>query len=223
MVTGQRVIPADRIIVPWSEAIHYKRKQHGYHGGATPQEMVCPLVILTDKSSAYSGLVECAYPKPEWWSPAPVASPVEAEPRVHVTVPSGPPTLFDKLEPEPEVVATEKVAEPSSIEVQPASVDWIDRLLKSQAYKDQRAKIKRHPLADETVRASLVALTANGEIMTPVAFANAANVPVARLDGMISKLQRMLNVDGYEIITMDRTENRVELSIAKLKRQFDVE
>ena len=59
--------------------------------------------------------------------------------------------------------------------------------------------------------------------MTPVAFANAANVPVARLDGMISKLQRMLNVDGYEIITMDRTENRVELSVAKLKRQFDVE
>lgn len=223
VVSGQRVIPADKIIVPWSEAIHYKRKQHGYHGGATPQEMVCPLVILTDKSSAYSGLVECAYPKPEWWSPAPVASPVEAEPVVQVTVPSGSPTLFDKLEPEPVVVATEKVAEAASVEVQPAGTDWIDRLLKSQAYKDQRAKIKRHPLADDTVRASLEALTTNGEIMTPVAFANAANVPVARLDGMISKLQRMLNVDGYEIITMDRTENRVELSVAKLRRQFDVE
>ena len=45
VVSGKRVIPADSIIVPWSETIHHKRKQHGYHGGATPQEMVCPLVF----------------------------------------------------------------------------------------------------------------------------------------------------------------------------------
>jgi hypothetical protein len=74
-----------------------------------------------------------------------------------------------------------------------------------------------------TVRACLQALIANGDIMTPVAFANAADVPAARLDGMIAKLQRLLNVDGYEIIKMDRKENRVELSVAKLKRQFDIE
>lgn len=222
VISGKRVVPADSIIVPWTETIHHKRKQHGYHGGATPQEMVCPLVLLTDKSSAYSGLNECAYPSPAWWSPAPVASPDEAEPVVQVTVPTGPPTLFDKLEPVEEEQA-EEVAKPSTVDVPVAGADWIDRLLNSQAYKDQRAKIKRHPLDNATVRASLVALTSNGDIMTPVAFANAANVPVARLDGMISKLQRMLNVDGYEIITMDRSENRVELSVAKLKRQFDIE
>ena len=34
------------IIVPWMETIYYKRQQNGYHGGATPQEMICPLVIL---------------------------------------------------------------------------------------------------------------------------------------------------------------------------------
>ena len=33
----------------------------------------------------------------------------------------------------------------------------------------------------------------------------------------------MLNVDGYEILTLDRNENRIELNIAKLKRQFDLE
>ena len=59
--------------------------------------------------------------------------------------------------------------------------------------------------------------------MTPVAFANAANVSAARLDGMISKLQRMLNVDGYEILTLERNENRVEVNITKLKRQFDLD
>ena len=220
VISGRRVIPADSIIVPWSDTIHHKRKQHGYHGGATPQEMVCPLVLLTDRSSAYSGLNECAYPKPEWWSPAPVASPAETEPIVQVTVPSGPRTLFDQLPPEED--KTKASTEPT-IDVPVSGGDWIDRLLASQAYKDQRAKIRRHPLDDTTVRASLDALSSNGGIMTPVAFANVSNVPAARLDGMISKLQRMLNVDGYEILTLDRNENRVEVNIAKLKRQFDLD
>lgn len=223
VVSGKRVLPAKTIIVPWSESIHYKRKQHGYHGGATPQEMVCPLVILTDKSSAYSGLQECAYPKPEWWSPALVASPVEVEPVIQVSVPKGPPTLFDmhyEVEEKPA-----PVVDASHIKVPALATgeDWIDRLFKSQAYKDQKSKIKRHALDDDTVRASLQALIASGNIMTPVAFANSAGVSVARLDGMMAKLQRMLNVDGYEIITLDRNENRVELSVAKLRRQFDIE
>jgi hypothetical protein len=58
--------------------------------------------------------------------------------------------------------------------------------------------------------------------MTPAAFAKAANLPAARLDGLVSKLKRMLNVDGYDLIDLDRNENKVELQIDKLKRQFDL-
>ena len=159
---GKRVIPADSIIVPWTETIHYKRKQHGYHGGATPQEMVCPLVLLTDRSSDYSELKRCAYPFPDWWSPAPVASPVEAEPVVHVAVPSGPPTLFDKLEPDENQRRDRGHYHQPAVEVQPASADWIDRLLASQAYKDQKSKIKRHPPQDSVVRQVLETLNAVG-------------------------------------------------------------
>jgi hypothetical protein len=36
-------------------------------------------------------------------------------------------------------------------------------------------------------------------------------------------IQRILNVDGYEILKSSRAENRVELNIPKLKRQFDLE
>jgi hypothetical protein len=36
-------------------------------------------------------------------------------------------------------------------------------------------------------------------------------------------MKRLLNVDGYEILTLNRNENKVELNVAKLKRQFDVE
>ena len=220
VIKGKRVLPEESIIVPWTDAVHYKRQQHGYHGGATPQEMVCPLVILRDKSSAYSGLSPCAYPKPEWWSAAPVASPVQVEPVVHVTVPSGQKSLFDPLPPEKEE-DSKVVAETS--DTTSFSVEWVEKLIDSQAYKDQKAKIKRHPLDDSVVAASLEALVSNGTIMTPIAFAKAAKVTAARLDGMMAQLKRILNVDGYPIITMHRAENKVELNVTKLKRQFDIE
>lgn len=227
VVSGKRVIPADSIIVPWTETIHYKRKQHGYHGGATPQEMVCPLVLLTDRSSDYSNLKRCAYPFPDWWSPAPVASPVAYEPVVHVAVPSGPPTLFDNLELEKDEAGRRKdepalTIPPSSPNLHP-SPDWIDRLLASQAYKDQKSKIKRHPPQDSVIRQVLETLNAAGGFLTPGAFIKETSMPAARLDQVIANIRRVLNVDGYEILVIDRTENKVELNIAKLKRQFDVE
>ena len=220
VIKGKRVLPDETIIVPWTDAIHYKRQQHGYHGGATPQEMLCPLVILRDKSSAYSGLNPCAYPKPEWWSAAPVASPVQVEPVIHVTVPSGQKSLFDQIPKEKEEDSNVVAETPDATSF---SIEWVEKLIDSQAYKDQKAKIRRHPLDDSVVAASLEALVSNGTIMTPIAFAKAAKVTAARLDGMMAQLKRILNVDGYPIITMDRAENKVELNVTKLKRQFDIE
>ena len=59
--------------------------------------------------------------------------------------------------------------------------------------------------------------------MTPAAFSKAADLRAGGLDGLIAKVQRVLNVDGYDILTFSRNENRVELNIAKLLRQFDLE
>ena len=81
-LTGRRVkdgAGGNSITVPWSERVYYGRQQNGYHGGATPQEMVCPLVLLKDRSSAYSGLFDCEHPKPDWWSSAPVRTVVRSE------------------------------------------------------------------------------------------------------------------------------------------------
>jgi hypothetical protein len=220
VITGSRVRDGrdgNAVIVPWSEAIYYERQHNGYHGGATPQEMVCPLVILRDKSSAYSGLFPCEYPKPEWWSTAPTAtvepSPVSAPPKPRTT-------LFDDMPEGPEQPARPALA------VQPVTAppkDWIKRLLSSQAYKAQKAMIRRHAPEDAVVQSSLEALDASGGIMTPAAFAKAADLPPGRLDGLIARIQRLLNVDGYEILTLNRNENKVELNVPKLKKQFDLD
>jgi hypothetical protein len=76
---------------------------------------------------------------------------------------------------------------------------------------------------DAVLQACLSALNSSGGIMTPTAFAKAADISIARLNGLVQQIARVLNVDGYEILTLDRTENRVELNIAKLRRQFDLD
>ena len=83
--------------------------------------------------------------------------------------------------------------------------------------------IRRHAPEDALIQSTLEALDASGGIMTPAAFAKAADLPPARLDPLIAQMKRLLNVDGYEILTLNRNENKVELNVAKLKRQFDVD
>jgi hypothetical protein len=222
VVSGPRIRDQqDRniIVVPWSESIYYGRQQNGYHGGVTPQEMICPLVILRDKASNYSGLFPCEYPKPDWWNAKLSPATTLPEPVAPVFVPGvkRPPTLFDNIrEEEPE---EKKPFVPKG----KAATVWIEKFLGSQAYKDQRDFVKRHAPDDETVRLSLVALDAAGGILTPAAFCKATNVSAGRLDGLMSRMQRLLNVDGYEVLVFSRAENRMELNVAKLKRQFDLE
>ena len=202
------------LIVPWSEQIWYKRQQHGYHGGATPQEMICPLVILTDKSSDYAGLTGCSYSKPDWWSPAPVAAPVEAEASTRLSCPQAVRRAFSTC-----LLAANRQS-PLQRTRSPTSARKRRRagstgLIASQAYRDQKALVRRHAPEDALAQRCLIALNAQGGIMTPAAFAKAADLPEGRLDGLISRMQRLLNVDGYEILTFSRNENRIELNIAE--------
>jgi hypothetical protein len=218
VISGGRVLAGAvgaSVVVPWTERVHYGRPQNGYHGGATPQEMVCPLVLLTDQSSAYSGLFPCEHPRPDWWSSAPVKVAVtpELRPSSIPSSPKRPSTLFDLLPDEPEASQ-----EPTKL-----AGEWIGRLFASQVYKAQKELVRRHAPEDEVVRRALVVLEAGGGLMTPTAFSTEAGIPAARLDGLVARIQRLLNVDGYEILALNRTENKIELNAARLRRQFDLE
>lgn len=232
VATGQRVRDeADKnaVIVPWSEAVYYGRQQNGYHGGATPQEMICPLVILRNKASSDSGLFECEYPKPNWWvaSLTPVSQTPEPTAPVFAPGPKRPPSLFDLIideEPSPKIEQPSVNPDRSQPTDQPVgSTPWIEKLLVSQTYKDQKGFVKRHPPDDDLVRRSLMALDSNGGIQTPAAFCKFTDLPAGRLDGLMALLQRLLNVDGYEVLIFTRAKDRIELNLAKLKRQFELD
>ena len=189
--------------MPWVETIYYGRQQNGYHGGATPQEMVSPLVILMDKTSTYSGLFPCEYPKPEWWLAPPVASAMVEEPRIRwpiVKPPNGrkasSTTRFDaeEVRDRPGHYPTHSRS-PFSQAMAVWLTAWLDHLLASNGLqKIKRNFVRRRTLPnDGLMRRCLAALDSSGGIMTPAAFSKAADIPAAaRLDGLIARIQRLL-------------------------------
>lgn len=215
VISGERVslglAGRPQIVVPWAEEIRYGGHKSGYHGGASPQEMICPLVILVDKSSDFGGLHLVEFPTPDWWreAPSPAApAPTELTEPIPTEVDTKYP-LFAGTKPHTTVAETEAA--------------WLDELIGSPVYREQKSMVRRHAPDDDVVHRCLAALDRAGGMMTPGAFAQAADVPATRLDGLVAKIQRILNIDGYEVLSLDRSQNRIELNINRLKRQFGLE
>jgi hypothetical protein len=65
-------------------------------------------------------------------------------------------------------------------------------------------------------------LLERGSVMSGDAFAAAMRVLPFRVGGLISKLQEVLNLDGYEVIRYDAGTRQVHLDRAKLAQLFEV-
>ena len=81
----------------------------------------------------------------------------------------------------------------------------------------------------ETIHASetcssklLMALDRSGGKLTSTALARAIDYPMLRLRGLLAVMQRILNIDGYAVLTRDETSDSVELNRGLLLRQFDL-
>ncbi len=70
LLEGERVRgPGDvhRLIAAWADDARYGAARNGYHGGASPQEMVAPLMLLSDLTSRAPALEPCESRRPAWW------------------------------------------------------------------------------------------------------------------------------------------------------------
>jgi hypothetical protein len=222
---GPRVLSLQdqpRVVVPWDEAVRYGTARNGYHGGASPQEMLAPLVLLAPAANQpRKGLSPCQLTSPTWWEEiTPETIPAAVTPMVQWTpLPTSPADgrrdLFD-LAPEMPVTQHESQA---AVDVE----TWAGRLLASAVWKAQKQLVMKHLPDDATVLRVLGALDRHGGTLTFAALAQQADVLPLRLDGLLAKLQRLLNVDGYEALQVDRTQNRVGLDVPLLRRQFELE
>ena len=116
---------------------------------------------------------------------------------------------------EAQVVAEAETASPSA--------RWIDALLESAVYSSQCELVQKHAPKADQIRAVVATLTAEGGSMTPVGFANKVGVPLMRVDGLLARVRRILNFDGYEVLVHDRERNLVELDVELLVKQFELE
>ena len=211
-ISSPRVVLPDggKVVVPWSELLRYGPKKNGYHGGATPQEMLIPISILWPELDLPEGFGELPVELPSWWTEPTAARPVTTVVEKLLRLAkekAAPPTLFDQ----PKAAAV--VATPTE--------PWIEALLKSEVFAVQKKLAGRVPV-DERLQRLLASLASRGGSMTAPALAGAIGEPEHRLPGYLAQIQRLLNVEGYAILDREDTANTVRLNISLLKKQFEL-
>lgn len=209
LVAGTRVLASGgSCVLASSDRVRYAQKKNGYHGGASAQEVLAPLLVLSaGLADDLPGWSEVAHDPPDWWvGEAAVGEPPAAAPSADAV----PPQAGEQLELGAEPV--EPIAGPG----------WIDELLRSDAFTAQRAAAGRTTVPDERTAKILAALDAHGGTMLLEGLARACGIPALRLTGTLAALRQLLNVDGYAVLDVDEATRDVRLDRALLVRQFEL-
>lgn len=220
-VSGPRVAKGGgRVVLPWREELRYGPRKAGYHGGAAAAEAVIPLLML-------SAVDELVVPG---WSAAPIASPAWWREPVRETAPTSPTSSEARRRPPRKPVQdtslfdldpAEPVTAESTPNAAPARPALVDALLASDVYQQRRGT--RAPIPDERVAALVGVLLAGGGRARLDTLAAHANVPAHRIDGTITALRKLLQVEGYPVIEMDPDGEVVKLDVGLLAMQFHLD
>ena len=217
LFSGPRVvIPESKtVIAPWSEKIRYGIKKNGYHGGVAPPEMVVPIAVLSPSDTFPEGWVEVPVDVPAWWEEpmAGPAVPVAAPSRTKPVRPQQTKLLFDAEE-----SGQATIPKP----VAPGAAGWVEDLFRSPVFEQQKKLAGRSVPSDDILLAVLTALDQRGGRMTSAALARSVNYPTMRLRGLLAVMQRVLNIDGFAVLTRDDASETVDLNRELLKYQFDL-
>jgi hypothetical protein len=186
----------------------------GEHGGATLAEVVAPCLLIgcadTPGSAADDlGQRVQAMFVPRWWHFD------VSEPIVRVEPEPEPPRPSKKRQSQVDQLSLPTVvqAELSKVWAAPPSAFASSEVLKARA---------QQPATRQQVVEAVDVLLAREGVMSAEAFGAAVGVLLYRVGGLISKLQEVLNVDGYEVIRFDATSRQVHLDRAKLAQLFEV-
>jgi len=100
------------------------------------------------------------------------------------------------------------------------SADWIVRLLSSSVFTAQRRMAGRRAPSEQHVKAFLRALDQHRDRIPRRALAEALGRPDVHIPRVLVELQRLLNIDGYQIITVDEESGTIKLDRQLLDKQF---
>lgn len=208
------------VVMAWSECIRYGAKRNGYHGGASPQEVVVPIAILSASEvprervlpthGTLRDWVEAPPAEPSWWhdDEPPLAA-------VSVTAPqSSPPESRRRTARQPDLFS---VPPP-----EPTRSAWVNRLFTSPTYKAQRRLAGRGAPGDDSLRLVLLTLDARGGRSSRATLAQALGVPAVRVGSIVSAARRILNVDQAQVLSLDAAGDEIVLNARLLRDQFEL-
>ena len=221
LLEGPRVLRGDgRIVAAADDGVRYIGvAKYGYHGGATPAEVLCPLFVLTSQQTELEGWQPIGRHVPTWWDPA--RPDVELELDVGV-VPEAPVAATPAAE-EPQLSLLEPTTTPSVAAAPAASRPaWLDQLLASPRLEDQRQLAGRVSLEEADLALLLRVLVASGGTASGAALQRTLDVPSSRLRGKLEAARTLLDVDGYPVLRIE-ADGTAALNIDLLVQQFEID
>ncbi len=100
--------------------------------------------------------------------------------------------------------------------------DWISALFASPLYAQMKPRVGRVKLAEDQVRRLLMLLAEGGGQQMTGALVQALGIPSIRMNGFLAGVQKLLNVDGYPVLSIERATKTVKLNVESLKTQFEL-
>ncbi len=207
------------VVMAWSERIRYGAKRNGYHGGASPQEVVVPIAVLSAREAprerghpihgALRDWVEAPPAEPSWWHAD--ESPLAA---VSIAVPQTQSESRRRDARQPDLFR--------AAQLDPTRSAWVNRLFTSSTYEAQRRLAGRGAPSDDSLRAVLLALDARGGRLSQASLAQALGVPPLRAGSIVSAARRILNVDQAQVLSLDAAGDEIVLNARLLRVQFEL-
>ncbi len=220
LVAGPRVaLDSGQVVLLWRDDARYGAARAGYHGGASLAELTVP-VLVYQRSLAQTA--------PDGWEPAPPQAPAWwNDPIVEAgAIPLTPPTPGKKS---PKKRSTEKAgpalfeldAHPVAQVAQSPSDNLLESVLASSVYFDQ-LRLAGRAASTELVETVLRTLLGRGGRAHQDTVAAAAGLPYTAIGRGLAVVKRVLNVEGYDIVSFDSDGETLRLDIELLKDQFGV-
>jgi hypothetical protein len=221
-LSGGRVLApggSHSIVVAWSERVRYASRRVGYHGGASPQEVLVPFGVFA-AGEPPAGWDAAPPAEPAWWHGAGREPPPRLAEMPPVFLPHPKPRRSADLRQLDLLTALPQPIGVTTVQGYAAPA-WIEALLASPIYDAQhRLAARSAPPADQ-LRALLSPLTARSGRLSRTALAQALSTPLFRIGGMVNAARRVLNVDQAQILVIDGDD--VVLDETLLRVQFGLD
>lgn len=213
---GPRVLEGDgRVVVPWREDIRYTNRRAGYHGGASLAEMTVPVLVFTPGPDAvpmgWFGLSP-ELTRPAWWSsrPSPVVPPAPAPP------PRKKPARAKKVDDTDGLFDLPPGPADDAPAPAPRTTTLGARVIRSAPFVAQRKLLRRAP-EPEGVARLLDALNDGGGELSAAAAVTMLGRTGREPGPVIAHLQRLLNLEGYQVISFDGRIVRLDVDVLSLQ------